>query len=195
MLPEQPHACILDLGASLGLFTLWGNQFFPAAHIVAVEPDLENAALLHRNIDLNRIVEQVEVVVAAAGVIDGTTRIEGGKAQLSRVLEPGELVADAVETQVIDALPIIARSDFVKIDVEGSEWDILRDCPLAETSTRLALMEWHKRGRDATSSWLLAEELLSTAGFLVRHDPIVSTEFGFLWAWREQDRAASENRL
>jgi len=195
ILHREPPSRILDLGANIGLFTLWGNQHFPNARIVAVEPDLENVALLRQNIELNDVQEQVEVIVAAAGVAEGTTRIESGRAQLSRVLDRGEDAAGAVETKVIDALPLVTSSDLVKIDIEGSEWDILRDSRLAGTSPRVLLMEWHKRGSNAMSPWLLAEALLTTAGFQVRHEPIVSTEYGFLWAWRERDPAASENLL
>lgn len=195
MLREQPPARILDLGANIGLFTLWGIQHFPDAHIVAVEPDLDNVELLRQNIELSDIQQQVEVVVAAAGVAEGTTRIESGRAQLSRVLDRDEEAAGAIGAQMIDALPLLANSDLVKIDIEGSEWDILRDSRLAGTSPRVLLMEWHKRGSDATSPWLLAEELLTTAGFEVRHEPIVSTEYGFLWAWRDRDRVATANRL
>lgn len=40
---------IIDCGANIGLASVWFHHRFPKAHIVAVEPDTENFALLARN--------------------------------------------------------------------------------------------------------------------------------------------------
>lgn len=184
LLEREPPSVVLDLGANIGLFTLWVLEHYPACTIVAVEPDQDNVTLLKRNLELNGLQGDVEVLVAAAGVNVDIARLEAGRAQLSRLSLPGEPRENTVEVPVIDVLPLMASSDMVKIDIEGSEWAILQDPRLIETATRVILLEWHKRGSDSNQPKEFAEQLLRQAGFEVKHDPGFLESNGFLYAWR-----------
>jgi hypothetical protein len=65
-----PAGAFLDLGANIGLTTVWmatHNQF---SRIIAIEPDCENATLATKNIQQNGI--PGEVLQAAVGPSDGT---------------------------------------------------------------------------------------------------------------------------
>lgn len=60
----RPRA-IIDLGANIGLTSLWYADRYPVAHVVAVEPVPENAALLRSNLSVNSVPSTV--VEAAVG--------------------------------------------------------------------------------------------------------------------------------
>ena len=49
LLPEGPVRLIVDAGANIGDTTVWYLNKFPDATVVALEPDVENHALLVRN--------------------------------------------------------------------------------------------------------------------------------------------------
>lgn len=180
--PFDP-ARTLDLGANIGLFSLVLQQRCPEARIVALEPDADSLRLLRANVAANGRERTIEVRPAAAGTEAGQMPFLSGRHHLSRVARPEEREhADTVA--VIDVLPLAGEATFVKIDIEGGEWPLLRDPRLAAVRATLA-MEWHafeSGGGDARAE---AERLLREAGFQVRHEPPESPDTGFLWAWRD----------
>lgn len=126
----EPGTLALDIGASLGLWTL------PLARVVrsnggrlwCFEPNPENLAWLEANIDRNYLGSVAEVHEVALGSWQGTAQLGyrefgGGNAAL--------VDADAgntVEVPVvrIDDLDFPQRVSFMKMDVEGFELEVLR---------------------------------------------------------------------
>ena len=51
----QPHDIIIDVGAHIGLFTIYASQFCTKGKIYSFEPVLENYELLLENIKLNNL--------------------------------------------------------------------------------------------------------------------------------------------
>jgi len=47
---DHPVTCIIDAGANIGCATVWFARKYPAARIIAVEPDVGNFELLKRNV-------------------------------------------------------------------------------------------------------------------------------------------------
>ncbi|CAN5595470.1 hypothetical protein BH09CHL1_BH09CHL1_11320 [soil metagenome] len=173
---------VIDLGANIGLFTLWAARVFPESRITAVEPDPENSDLLRRNLALNRIEDRVDVLEVAAGSKVDTIRFITGRAELSRQVFPGDLTDETRETPVVDALPLIVASDVVKIDIEGAEWTILRDARFSACSPQLLMMEWHYRGSESGDPGLEASSLLQDAGFQILSESRDSDRCGFVSA-------------
>lgn len=51
LLDESTVETILDLGANIGLSSVWFLTHFPHAKLIAVEPDVENFAVLQKNLE------------------------------------------------------------------------------------------------------------------------------------------------
>lgn len=118
----------------------------------------------------------LEIVPACASTTAGTVGFAGGMGAGSRVRD------DAPSDAAIDALPLLMEADFAKIDVEGSEWPILRDSRLAGVERLVLVMEYHRRfpfdtGAADEARWLLAE-----AGFEVVDLRPNYWGHGLLWA-------------
>ncbi len=63
---------VIDIGANIGYFTvLLALLVGDGGRVLAVEPDPESAALLRKNLDLNKVLGVVTVVEAAAGEASG----------------------------------------------------------------------------------------------------------------------------
>jgi FkbM family methyltransferase len=112
---------IVDAGANIGAAAIWFAHEFPAATVLAVEPDPANHAMLLRNAEHR---ERIVPVEAAIGSTAGAVTIEEhGAADAARTVasETGVpmLTMDMLIDRVPDAVPFIA-----KIDIEGFEADL-----------------------------------------------------------------------
>ncbi|MGI8728536.1 MAG: FkbM family methyltransferase [Solirubrobacteraceae bacterium] len=131
---------IYDVGAFRGVTTLFfARNAGPTGHVVAFEPHPQSCRCIRRHLDLNGIANVTlrnVAVGAAAGELeligpqggDGTT---SGNAAIQR------LTADRASHTERRSVPVVSiddevRSydlsvpDFIKIDVEGMELDVLR---------------------------------------------------------------------
>jgi FkbM family methyltransferase len=119
---------IIDLGANVGFSAVYFHLAWPAARIVAVEPDRANLERLRGNVDG---IGAIEVVAAAIASHDGELQIMDPSAQANavRVVEPGEGRGAAVPAitvpQILERLHAEGCRPFiVKADIEGAEADL-----------------------------------------------------------------------
>ncbi|HYH59406.1 MAG TPA: FkbM family methyltransferase [Thermoleophilaceae bacterium] len=124
---------VYDVGANIGFFALLAARLVgPAGHVYAVEPVAENADAVRANAELNDF-ENVTVVERAAGATTGREPLlvvadaswshlaaRGSHPQTARTVE-----VEVVALDELVAAGEIAPPTFVKIDVEGSEADVL----------------------------------------------------------------------
>ncbi|HWH45291.1 MAG TPA: FkbM family methyltransferase [Thermoleophilaceae bacterium] len=122
---------IWDLGSNIGLTAADMAVRYPSARVFAVELDPANAAMCERN--LASWADRVEVVGAGVWVEDGELRFSRApgrelEARVEAVAEGGE----ATETAPALSLDTLlersggGRVDYVKMDIEGAEREVLR---------------------------------------------------------------------
>src|SRR2546428_6993098 len=68
------HGTIVDIGAHIGLFSLFASKVLQANRIISVEPDSANFELLSKNISANHV-ENASLVKAAIAGESGEKRI------------------------------------------------------------------------------------------------------------------------
>ena len=71
---DDPSGALLDLGANIGLTSVWLAKRYSFSRVIAVEPDPNNARLVRLNLELNGI--NGEVIEAAIGPHEGLARFE-----------------------------------------------------------------------------------------------------------------------
>ena len=115
-----------DFGANVGNHTLYAALVLEAGRVVPVEPNPEAVATLVANVALNRIEDRVEG--QWLGFATGR-ETRGGYALAAPEgnLGAGRLTSGAGEILAVrgDAIVDEDRADFVKIDVEGMEIEVL----------------------------------------------------------------------
>lgn len=119
----QPGAVVVDAGANIGNHTVFFARVCGAAEIIAFEPLKTIFPILERNVALNGL-GGVRLVNAALGARPGAAALSHfAEANISAsAFRP---VADeAYPVTTIDALGL-ERLDFLKIDVEGSQLQVL----------------------------------------------------------------------
>lgn len=121
ILSEGKVPTIVDAGANIGAATLWFKQLYPEAHIVAVEPESGNLAVLRKNLIGKGGVTIVDAAVGAdRGFVEVFNERMGWEARTRRSETgvPVITIQDAFE-RVPDGCPF-----FAKIDIEGFEGDL-----------------------------------------------------------------------
>lgn len=116
---------ILDLGANIGLTVAHLAVTCPNARVVGVELDPSNVALARRNTATWS--DRCEILEAAVWHSDEPVRYEvarGGECGAS-LADGGSRTAEGLSLlTLLDRLGW-AEVDFVKMDIEGAEWDVL----------------------------------------------------------------------
>ena len=130
--PLQDGWTILDIGAGLGDFTVYAARRNPRGVVYAFEPFPESFALLEENVRLNGL-ENVRMFPYAVGAAragrlalyatgEAVQHRTAGAA--SAPAAPAFEVASVSLDQIFEEQNL-ARCDFLKIDCEGAEYEIL----------------------------------------------------------------------
>lgn len=137
---EKPT--ILDLGANLGSFALWASKRWQGCKVLCYEPHPDNIKLLKNNVEAFELPAEVFAVAVTSRdkpvIFDG--RNNCGEASLDQH-EGTTDVSHPVEALHPSDLP---PAQMLKIDTEGSEWDILRHYRHYDW-VKAVVLEWHSR--------------------------------------------------
>jgi FkbM family methyltransferase len=181
-LPERP--VVVDIGANAGFFCLYVARMRPGARMICAEPIPANLAQLTRNAQINPNVDITVLpfaVYGATGTIELLIEAEGAFTTAATVFPvegriplqvPCMTLADLFENHGMEKI------DLLKLDCEGSEYEILYRCPREYLGrVEKIAMEVHKgTGPDHTMKAM--QEYLKAAGFEI------NTAGYMLWAHR-----------
>jgi len=159
---SQPY--IIDGGANIGLATVYFKQLYPESRITAFEPDGAILELLRRNVAARRL-ENVEAVQAAVWTSDGELSFvsEGGLS--GHIADGAEYSQSSTRVPSVRLKPFLARRvDFLKLDIEGAEYEVIEDCRDELANVRNLFVEYHSP-RDSEQKLARILQILTSAGF------------------------------
>jgi len=130
-LPFTDGEPLIDIGAHIGIFARLYARYCPSSKLVCIEPASENLGLLRQNLAYGMAASYEVLPYAAAGT-GGFRRLfiredDQGAHSLSPVGSGGE-GARMVPTLTLDEILsryLPTRHAFLKLDCEGSEYEIL----------------------------------------------------------------------
>lgn len=134
---------IVDLGGNNGFSTLYLAGKYPAARVVAFEPHPRHCEQFAWHVEANGLQGRVRLVPAAAGVREDRMSLSDAGAGSSLVIPRG---GKRFEVRVADWLAEIGTEpiDLLKVDIEGSEYELLADPRFAALEVRLIVLECHE---------------------------------------------------
>ncbi len=123
---------VIDVGANIGFFTVMFAKNIINKKVLSIEPTRNAIKRLHRNVELNKVMERVDIFKGVASNQNGTMEIKtiDGKEEyssLGKMKHPAVLeekyTTESVTSITIDELVKQKSLDpgFIKIDVEGAE--------------------------------------------------------------------------
>ena len=182
-IPECP--VFIDIGANAGYFSLYAASRFANARIFAYEPIPANFEQLMRNINLNKNSKIIAFQKAVAGSSGETImtfdEIEGFSTTAHIVTDSNPARTDnLIKVDCVTIKDIFDKNqldtcDFLKMDSEKSENDIIFNCPVEYLSRiKLLAIEVHD---DAE----LLKKFLHDHGFVTYE---TKKALGMLYAWR-----------
>lgn len=140
----KKDAVVLDIGANIGQFNHFCRNYLLAQRIISIEPAKDSYELLRRN-----AMNPADCVCCAVSDKDGEVlfHVSQESSQLSSyVFETGVsyLKSYSIPVQTLDRLTQnmgIANIDLLKIDTEGSEFDVLKSAEETLRYTKAILIE------------------------------------------------------
>lgn len=183
--PLPPGAVVVDIGANIGMFSLHVAADHGASRVYAFEPFPESFALLRRNVERNHLDAVIAIPLAIAGQSGSRElHMQGRHGVHSLFGTSGEAVRIECIT-LADAFARygIARCDFLKLDCEGAEYEILLNTPsdVYARIHRLAL-EYHDWITDHHHDELVMR--LTAEGFTVTTRDHLPSRTGYVFAKR-----------
>lgn len=170
--PRYPNndVCI-DIGANVGMATLYLNNF--CKRIYSIEPSPKNYEALVNNVG---DMENVKTFNHAIYTKNGDIALYGYKHEPEQTSHPGSYLNTAPELTSRIMVPCktlgtfmeenkIDSIDVLKIDIEGSEYEIFCDKEFKETSKKINCIVGESHFTGEFSIPQLVEFLLKEAGF------------------------------
>lgn len=166
-LPARPT--VIDAGAHIGVFAVRVLIDFPSAHLFCIEPVSENLMLLEKNLRDNHLFARATVIRGVLASKSGTMKIYGRKDHSAgfNVYMPTEM-SESVRSHTLEEIlksNRIKHCDLLKLDIEGSEYEVLFGAPEHVLShVQRIVMEYHPFPKDVADVHALAR-FLNAQGF------------------------------
>ena len=130
---DVPRPTVIDVGANVGVFSVWAATQLGAGHVIAVEPSPSTAALLLQNLARNGVSDSCVLQVALGAARSRKILYRRGPAVMDTLFERDSYGSDfrpgpSVPVVTLDdlfAMFVVEHCDLLKLDCEGSEYDIL----------------------------------------------------------------------
>ncbi|MEO7922236.1 MAG: FkbM family methyltransferase [Chitinophagaceae bacterium] len=160
-LPSQPT--IIDCGANIGMSVIYMKEQYPAATIIAFEPDEKNFELLTKNISsfgYSDVIARQEAVW-----IEDTVLNFSNNASMSSKIDH-TATTNIKKVNAIRLKDLLTKQvDFLKMDIEGAEFEVLSDLDGGLTHVTNMFIEYHGMfGQQAELTKLFS--IISGNGFL-----------------------------
>jgi FkbM family methyltransferase len=177
---DKPSPRILDLGANIGLSVLFFKMLYPEAKITAFEADPTIYQYLVKNVHGNGFGD-VELFNKAVWTENTTLKFSCRGAGAGRIAMQGD--ENLIDVEAFDLSEFLGdqRFDFVKMDIEGAEEDVVPACAEHLCRTRWLFIEYHsKSGKKQRLDRILS--VLSSIGFRVHIHSVRNSPSPFISA-------------
>ena len=144
---QRPDPLILDCGSNIGMSVLYFKHVYPQARVIGFEPDPEICLYFRENIANNGLNDVQVVQAALAGqkgtlsfCSDGRCGSHLGRYPLGgRPAEWTKCEVACVRLRDYLTEPV----DFLKMNIEGAEWEVLADSEDRLRQVRELVIEYH----------------------------------------------------
>lgn len=145
-LKVKPGDVVIDFGLNIGMFTCWAITK-GAKEVYSYEPEYDNFCLAEQNVKLNGLENKAHLFNAAVVGNDDKKRsfsinLKKNKGAHSLVAKRGR---DTVDVDCVNFNDIVSKvnPDIIKMDIEGGEYECLKNIQCNLAGVRELIMEFH----------------------------------------------------
>jgi FkbM family methyltransferase len=162
---ERKTPYILDCGANYGFSIIYFKRLFPESEILAFEPDKKIFELLKNNLAPHNF-KNIELVNAAVWKEDAQLEFASEGSLGGAIIQLGTFNMNKciVDAKQLSPYLTYREIDFLKLDIEGAEYDVLQSCKNDLSRVKNLFIEYHS---DPNKPQMLVEilEIVKAAGF------------------------------
>ncbi len=137
---SKPNPYIIDCGSNIGFSIIHFKIQYPNSEILAFEPDDKNFDLLQKNIKPYR---NIQLENKAVWNMDTTLNFIMDGTQGSGIAFDKETTGTKKVTAVRLKKYLERKVDFLKIDIEGAEYEVIMDCKEELKNVDKLFVEYH----------------------------------------------------
>ncbi len=152
-------AVVFDIGANVGYYSLLAAVLVGAGgKVYAFEPLPRNIDFLRKHIALNQL-KNIEVIEAAVSAQTGKSSFDlGASSAMGHISNSGEIEVRLVSLDDMLEQGTLHQPDYMKVDVEGAEFEVLKGArKLLERHRPVLFLDTHQREAHQPSITLLKE--------------------------------------
>ncbi len=155
---------IIDGGSNIGLSVVFFKKLFPEAEVLAFEPDPDIYAILKKNIVSAGVAEGVTCIGACLAAEKGSVTFYSDGSDGGSKINHGQATKKIEVPAVVLSDYITKPVDFLKLDIEGAELEVLESSRENLKKVKNIFVEYHSQSNQpqGLDNILL---LLKEAGF------------------------------
>jgi len=139
---KKDNPLIVDAGANIGLSIIYFKRLFPAAKIIAFEPDSHIFSVLKDNVSAYQL-DNTVLINKALWKEETTLSFHSEGADAGRLDKNREgSKNELVETDLLSKY-LNQQVDMLKIDIEGAELEVLLECKNELRNIKNIFIEYH----------------------------------------------------
>ena len=138
---ESEVPFILDCGANIGTSCVYFKKQYPKARIIAFEANPKTAGILKENLRANNF-HDIEVIDKAVWINVEGVQMGIEEADASSIHKKDNKVKVG-SIRFKDFLARFDQIDMLKIDIEGAELEVLKDCRTSLSHVKNLFVEFH----------------------------------------------------
>lgn len=140
-IPTQNQPVIIDCGANIGISVLYFKKIIPSAKIYAIEADPAIFNILKKNITANQC--DAELIEKAVWTSNDEILNFGGIGGDAGSLFANENCINVTSIRLKDFLEQFEEIELLKMDIEGAEIDVMKDCADSLSHINKVFVEYH----------------------------------------------------
>jgi len=165
---------IIDIGAHIGVFSLYASVLCPKSNVLALEPEPSNFQLLKENLRLNKIKNVTPIKSALIACKESKTELylstnTHNHSTNKPINQSTSITVPATNLEKIIKQHKLSKIGILKMDIEGAEFQIISNIqyPIFDLIQNMVI-EYHETEKNKRAD---LENTIRSHGFSVEHFP------------------------
>lgn len=163
---KKANPIIIDCGSNIGLSIVYFKKIFPNSKIIAFEPDNDIFKVLQKNVESFRL-KDVELNNKAIWIHNNGVEFKSEGGFSGRIPKEGDHKNQIIRVESIRLDRLLGeydQIDFLKMDIEGAEYDVLKDSLENLKKIKYLFVEYHSHISESQKLHDILQ-LISQSGF------------------------------